>query len=125
MIYYVGYVIHNEVARKNLKAIADEFWIDWPTDDRMELTFAGDVAILSIEAGAYEFQAGPLSVNTSQIHYFDPIKDKLNKRIEADTLTLISAIDKLNELAVERPELLIPADSRDGIRFFAEQSVYT
>ncbi len=90
----------------------------------MELTFAGDVAILSIEAGAYEFQAGPLSVNTSQIHYFDPIKDKLNKRIEADTLTLISAIDRLNELAVERPELLIPADSRDGIRFFVEHGVY-
>jgi len=29
----------------------------------------------------------------------------------------------INELAAERPELLIPADSRDGIRFCVEHSV--
>ena len=122
MVYYIGYIFHNPEAIKALREIEKGLWIDWPSDDRMELREVAEGLILSTEADTYSAQSYSLPrrypLANAGVHSIDITPSYFQVRVERDTAALISAIDKLNES--KDPALCLKSDPRDGIKLFIE-----
>lgn len=122
MSYYIGYIFHNPAAIQNLKNIQKGLWIDWPTNDRMELREVAEGLILCTEADVYNSRqykfnnGGPGSPITS----IDVSTKQFQNRLKRDSKRLVDAIDKLNTEGDASTKL--PSDPRDGIRLFVESS---
>lgn len=120
MIYYIGYIFHNPEAIKNLRNIQKELWIDWPTNDRMELREVAEGVILCTEADVHDarkytpINGGPGSPITS----IDVSTRHFQNRLKRGSKRLIEAIDQLNMTGVASTKL--PSDQRDGVRLFIE-----
>lgn len=121
MSYYFGYLFHNPAAIQNLRNIEKSLWIDWPTNDRMELREVDGGLILCVEADVYNARTyrlvngGPGTSVTS----IDVSTKHFQNRLKRDSKALIDAIDKLNNEGDASTKL--PSDPRDGIRLFIEE----
>lgn len=122
MSYYIGYIFHNPAAIQNLKNIQKGLWIDWPTNDRMELREVAEGLILCTEADVYNSRQYKLSNGGpgSPITSIDVSTKQFQNRLKRDSKRLVDAIDKLNTEGDATTKL--PSDPRDGVRLFIEGS---